>query len=166
LALAGLLAHGSALTATAPLADESAYICAAEASARGQSPYAECPRYFYPPVLARGGALLIAHGGRLALFAALRALVWLGAIATIWLSLALTRWSFQARTVVGALLMLGASPISQALELGNLSSAVAGLSIAALFALEQRAVLAALLLSFAILLKPLPAALPFRYPSR
>jgi hypothetical protein len=160
LCLAGLLMHGRALTAPAPLGDEVAYVCAAEAVVRGQSPYAECPRYFYPPILARSGAVLVSFGGRAALLVALRALVWLGAVTSVWLALALTRWSFRTRVVVGTLVMLAAPPIDQALELGNLSSATAGFTIAALFALEQSAVMAAVLLTLAILLKPLPAIVP------
>jgi hypothetical protein len=109
--------------------------------------------------LARSGALLVSFGGRAALLVALRALVWLGAVTSVWLALALTRWSFRMRGVVGALAML-AAPIDQALELGNLSSATAGLTIAALFALEQSAVTAVVLLTLAILLKPLPAIVP------
>lgn len=160
LCLAGALAHAGALTAAAPLGDEVAYVCGAEAVVHGQSPYAACPRYFYPPVLARGGALLVELGGRAALLVALRGLIWLGAIAAVWLALGLTSWSFRARTSIGAFLMAAATPITQSLELGNLSSATAGLAIGALFALRRSALAAALLLSSAILLKPLPAVVP------
>lgn len=160
LCLAGALAHGRALTAPAPLGDEIAYVCAAEAVAREQSPYAACSRYFYPPVLARGGALLVNLEGRTALLVVLRALTWLGAIAAVWLALGLTRWNLRARTSIGALVMVAAPPITQSLELGNLSSATAGLAIGALCALRRSALAAALLLGSAILLKPLPAIVP------
>lgn len=157
LCLCVTLAYQRWLFASAPQADEAPYVCASERIASGASPFAECPRYVYPPLLARAGALLVEHAGRAWLLGALRLVNGLGVVLCIGLSLELTRLSWRWRALIGSLLLLGLPPVRQTLELGNLSGGVAGLTTLALFGVSS-APLAAALLALALMLKPLPAA--------
>lgn len=159
LLVVAVLVHREALFARAGLADERAYVCAAHAAAEGRV-LAGCDRYLYGPALAWVGSQLVRHGGELALLATLRSAVWLGAVLTLWMSLALTRFSFASRVIIASLALCLWPPVQQALSLGNLSSAVAALTIGALLLRERRAFVAALLLAAAIVIKPLPAAMP------
>ncbi len=147
------------LTATRPLGDEAPTVCAALALADGRSP-ASCERYLYAEVVGRGAATVVTLGGPIALLVLLRASIWLGAAVTLWVSLSLTRWSFVARASLGAVAILCWSPVAQSLSLGNLSTATAGLTVAALAWRRRHATGAGVLLGLAITLKPLPAVVP------
>lgn len=157
--LAGTLVHHAELFSATPLADEAAYVCAARAES-AQLPLSTCPRYLYTPGFARVLGTVLEQAGEAALLGGLRLCVWLGAAVTLWLSLALSSWSWQARVVAGVLAMSIWPPLTQALTLGNLSSVVAAATVSALLLKERQALLAGWLLGVAILIKPLPAAVP------
>lgn len=159
LALVGAAGFWGALTAPTPLADEEAYVCAARALVDGHG-LAACPRYLYGEGVARAAAAVLRLVGPFGLLALLRALVWLGAAATVWLSLSLSSWPWRFRVALGIVVMLGWSPVTQALTLGNLSAATAGLAVIGLTLRRSHAWGAGILLGLAIALKPLPAAIP------
>jgi hypothetical protein len=159
LTLVAVLGSRSALLAPGPLGDESAYICAAQALIDGRGLVA-CPRYLYGEGPARAAAALLSWGGLSALLIVLRVMLWLGAAASVWFSLAYAPWSWRVRLLLGAAAVLLWSPVTQALTLGNLSAATTGLTLCALALLERHALAAGALLGFALVLKPLPAAVP------
>lgn len=138
-----------------PLADEGAYVCAAEQVARGASPFAACPRYVHPPLLARVCAYIVEHAGSSWLLGVLRAINSVGVVVAVGLSLELTRLAWRWKLLFGAIALIALPPCRQAIELGNLSGAVSGLTALVLFGAAP-APLGAVLLAFAIALKPLP----------
>ena len=157
--LGAMLGQRAALTSVGPLADEAAYVCAAHATLEARA-LDTCPRYLYGPALARASAVVLAAAGEPALLGALRASIWLGAAMVVWWSLALTGWSWRWRAFVGVGATFVWPPLTQSLRVGNVSSLVAALTLAALMLVERRALLGGLVLALAISIKPLPVAVP------
>lgn len=155
--LASTVRYFPALASPDPLGDELAQEIAFQLAAGGHSPYLE-GAYVYPPSLLRIGAVL--H--RLPLrspFLPLRCASLLGLAVVLWCASAWLAWKPWQRVSLAVAYPLLSPGVRQGVEFGNLTFAVAGLIVLALYFWERLPVASGLLLGASLLLKPLaPAA--------
>lgn len=134
--------------------DEDIYIAAFQAAAAGESPF-EIAGYFYPAALASFGGWLISAFGETAVRLAMRGAVVLGLVTTVWIALSLWQARYLERLGVAAAYLALAPSVRSGLENGNLSFAVIGLILLALFLWPRRPVASGLLLGASVVAKPL-----------
>ncbi len=134
--------------------DEDIYIAAFRATASGESPFGVAG-YFYPAALAHVGGWLLSMVGEAPVRYLLRAGVSLGLVVAVWSSLSLWRASAWLRLGVAGVYLATAPVVRSGLENGNLSFAVVGLVVLALFLWPSRPATAGLLLGASVAIKQL-----------
>ncbi len=147
-----------AVTSIAPLGDELVQEAAYQLEVAGRSPYFD-GGYVYPPSLLRIGEALRQMPLR-SPFLPLRCLTLLGLATILWCATAWIAGKPWQRLGL-AMLYAGLAPgVRQGVELGNLSFAVGGMIVLALFGWERAPVSSGLMFGVSLLIKPLaPAAL-------
>jgi hypothetical protein len=137
-----------------PHVDEGYYIAAFSAVTVGESPY-DIGGYYYPPFFAAIGAWVLERlgtGGTLVLF---RSVSMLGLVLALWCSTAWLRGSWTRRVVVAAIYLLAAPAVGYGMRTGNISFAVVGVVLLALFFWRRRPVIAGLAVGASVAIKPI-----------
>ena len=159
LSLVALVRFHGALLSPRPLADELVYLEAFRAYAAGDSLYRPSPDgrgYYYPPTFARLGAAALAAAGPDRLLAALRFANLIGLVAALWIALRLTTLAVPAAFATGVIYLVLAPPaLAHGFTSGNLSFAVVGSILVALFAWPRQPVGGGALLGASALVKPI-----------
>ncbi len=158
--LATVVRFYPAISSPQPLGDELAQEKAYLQETAGRSPYAD-GSYVYPPSLLRLGAALRQWPRFLPLpspFVPLRCLALLGLATVLWCACRWLPGKPWQRLAVAMLFAVTAPGVRQGVEFGNLSFAVGGLLVVALFTWERAPVASGLLLAASLLIKPLALA--------
>ena len=147
------------LLADYPINDELSYVRAAEFVLEGRSPY-NYGGYLYPPLLAVVGAGLMESYGTPVFLWLLRGLCYLGIVITAWLAIRSTPWRRWHPYAVALYLAL-APAVFFGLVVHNLSLAVAGSTLVALWLWPRRPIAAGVLLGLGAVIKPMVFLIPF-----
>lgn len=142
-----------------PYNDEIPYMRAVDFVLSGQSPYTR-GNYLYPPLLAVVGARVVETFGTPIFLYLLRALSYLGMAATVWVSLLVVPWRRWFLPAAVAFVCLVPSA-TFTIELHNISPAIAGTTLAALWLWPRRPLLSGALLGLGAVVKPMVFLVPF-----
>ena len=142
-----------------PYNDEIAYMRAVDFVLSGESPYTR-GNYLYPPLLAVVGAAFVESFGRVPFLALLRVLSCVGMAATVWFAMISVPWRRWFLPAAVAFVCLAPS-VSYTIELHNISPAIAGPTLAALWIWPRRPVAAGALLGLGAVVKPMVFLVPF-----
>lgn len=143
--------------AVLPLNDELPYMRAIDLVISGESPYRG--GYLYPPLFAVGGAWLVERIGSTPFLFLVRALCYLGLAATAWIALRTVSWRkwFPLAAVLGLCLL---PAIAFGVTIHNISLAISGATLVALWIWPRQPVLAGLLLGVSAVVKPMVLLVP------
>lgn len=159
--LLSLLWHAH-LLADYPINDELSYARAADFVRAGQSPY-NYGGYLYPPLLAVVGAeiseMTESLGAPVFLWL-MRGLCYLGIVVTVWLAAMSTPWRRWYPYAAAAYLAL-APAVFFGLVVHNISLAIAGSTLVALWVWPRRPIAAGVLLGLGAVIKPMVFLIPF-----
>jgi hypothetical protein len=156
--LLALLWHAH-LLADYPINDELSYTRAIDFVLEGRSPY-NYGGYLYPPLLAVVGAGITESYGSPAFLWLLRCLCYLGLVVTVWLAAMSTPWRRWYPYATAAYLAL-APAVYFGLVVHNISLAVAGSTLVALWVWRRRPITSGVLLGLGAVLKPMVFLIPF-----
>jgi hypothetical protein len=156
--LLALLWHAH-LLADYPINDELSYTRAIDFVLDGQSPY-NYGGYLYPPLLAVVGAGITESYGSPVFLWLLRGLCYVGMAVTVWLAALSTPWRRWYPYATAAYLAL-APAVFFGLVVHNVSLAVAGSSLVALWVWRRRPITSGVLLGLGAVIKPMVFLIPF-----
>ena len=141
-------------TSSTPLNDELIYIRAFRNAMNGLSPF-ERSGYLAFSLLAHLGGWWLERFGQVATLAALRSANVMGVATAVWCALAWAPWSTRRRWIVAAVYLVLAPAVSFGMFVANLSLAVSGMIVVALFIWPHRPLASGALLAGSIIAKPL-----------
>jgi hypothetical protein len=142
------------LGSAVPLGDEGIYLDAFREVAGGRSA-SHISGFYYPPISAELGAIVVTAIGDQATRVLLRLGSVLGLAASDWLSLSLWPSSWRRRLVAGLLYVAFAPAVHYGIEAGNASFVVSGMILTGLTFWSVRPVISGLLLGSSVGIKPL-----------
>lgn len=147
------------LMADYPVNDELSYVRGVAKVLEGKSPY-EWGGYLYPPLLAVLGAGITDSYGSPAFLRLMRVLCYVGLVLTVWLSARSVPWRRWYPLAAAAYLVLAPAAYF-ALVIHNISLAVGGSTLVALWVWRSRPLAAGVLLGFSAVIKPMVFLIPF-----